>query len=272
MSKSYRRIWLKLHSKYENKARIIFQRTFKEIALTIPFDNMTEENYPIFTSFYVTEESIFNAYVKVYTEVGETHGERTGREINKQINQKDFTFDAFTNEFQKTLIKWLKEFGGQRIVSVKDNYIQYINQLIQRGVNDGKTISQISTDMNKMIKSRNWYRWQSLRIARTETTTAANYSATVASSVSGVLMDKIWISAQDSRTRQPPNSKFDHYDMNNVRVPLDKPFNVSGELLMFAGAPNTVNGANSSGGNVINCRCVNAQLVRRDENGKIMRV
>jgi hypothetical protein len=66
------------------------------------------------------------------------------------------------------------------------------------------------------------------------------------------------------RTRQPPDSTFDHYNMNQIRVPLDKPFNVSGQNLMFPGDPN------GSAGNVINCRCSVAQVARRDADGNIM--
>jgi hypothetical protein len=74
----------------------------------------------------------------------------------------------------------------------------------------------------------------------------------------------VWISALDNRTREP------HYLMNRVKVPLNKPFNVGGENIMFAGAPKTVEGRQTSGGNVINCRCSIAQVVRRDSNGNIM--
>jgi hypothetical protein len=76
-------------------------------------------------------------------------------------------------------------------------------------------------------------------------------------------MDKVWISALDERTRQ---GKFNHLEMNQKRVPLDKPFNVSGEKLMFPGDPK------GSAGNVVNCRCSVAQVVRRDADGNIMRV
>ena len=124
----------------------------------------------------------------------------------------------------------------------------------------------IATDMEKLIKSRNFYRWQALRIARTETTAASNYAATVSSSVSGVLMDKVWVSALDARTRQEPESRFDHYHMNQVRVPLEEAFNVSGEKLMFPGDPK------GSAGNVVNCRCSVAQVVRRDKDGNIIRI
>ena len=55
------------------------------------------------------------------------------------------------------------------------------------------------------------------------------------------------------------------------RVKLEEPFNVNGELIMFVGAPTTKDGSRSSAQNVVNCRCVNAQLVRKDKDGKVIR-
>ena len=263
MIRQYRKQWLKWHNGYERTARIIFQRTFKEIAKDIPFDRMSVGTYKSYLQTHVSKEKIFDSYVKVYSEVGTKHGKRVGVQINKQINQKNFNVDGFLNEFQKTLINFLVTNEGSRITTVRQSYIQFLTQIMTKGIADGKTISIIATDMTRLIKSRNFYRWQALRIARTETTAASNYAATVSSSVSGVLMDKVWISALDERTRQ---GKFNHLEMNQKRVPLDKAFNVSGEKLMFPGDPK------GSGGNVINCRCSVAQVVRRDSDGNIMRI
>ena len=263
MIRQYRKQWLRWHNGYERMARIIFQRTFKEIAKDIPFDRMTVGTYKAYLQTHVSKEKIFESYVKVYSEVGTKHGKRVGVQINKQINEKNFTIDGFLNEFQRTLINFLVNNEGSRITTVRQSYIQYLTQIMTKGIEEGKTMSMISTDMTKLIKSRNFYRWQALRIARTETTAASNYAATVSSSVSGVLMDKVWISALDERTRE---GKFNHLEMNQKRVPLDKPFNVSDEKLMFPGDPK------GSAGNVINCRCSVAQVVRRDVDGNIMRV
>ena len=193
MIRQYRKQWLKWHGSYEKKARIIFQRTFKELARSIPFDIMTEDTYPIYISFHISERVIKEAYLKVYREIGLIHGKRVGRQINKQINQKDYTVDGFTNEFLNNLFRWISKNTGQRIVSVREKYIVFIRDIIARGLENGKTISEIATEMPRIIKSRNFYRWQALRIARTETTTAANYAASVASDVSGVILDKVWI-------------------------------------------------------------------------------
>lgn len=64
-------------------------------------------------------------------------------------------------------------------------------------------------------------------------------------------LTKTWRSQGDSRVRREPKSKFDHLEADGQVVPLDQPFVVSGEQLMWPG--DTSLGA--SLGNVINCRC-----------------
>jgi len=272
MIRQYRKQWLKWHGAYERKAFTIFQRTFKELARSIPFDRMTEDTYPIYISFHVSEQAIKEAYVKVYKEIGMLHGKRVGKQINRQIGQKDYTVEGFSREYLNTLFQWISKNTGQRIVSVREKYIRFIRTIVANGLEEGKSISEMASEMQRIIKSRNFYRWQALRIARTETTTASNYAASVASTVSGVIMDKVWISAMDARTRRPPESVFDHYSMNQKIVPLDKPFDVNGEKIMFPGAPKTPSGNETSAQNIINCRCTFARIVRRDQDGNIIRV
>ena len=144
MIRQYRKQWLRWHRGYERTAAVIFQRTFKDIAKNIPFDRMSVGTYKAYLITYVNKEMIFDSYVKVYEEIGTKHGKRVGRQINKQINQKDFTVDAFLNEFQKTLVKFLVDNEGSRITSVRKSYIQYLTQIISKGVEEGKTLSMIA--------------------------------------------------------------------------------------------------------------------------------
>jgi len=61
---------------------------------------------------------------------------------------------------------------------------------------------------------------------------------------------KSWANQGDSLVRIPPDSKFNHIAAEQT-VALDKPFNVSGQLLRYPG--DTSLGA--SLGNIVNCRC-----------------
>ena len=79
-----------------------------------------------------------------------------------------------------------------------------------------------------------------------------------AGGVSGFAMQKEWISALDSRTRD------DHAGSNGQRRPENTAFNVGGEKLMYPGDPA------GSAGNVINCRCTVAMIPARDNAGNLI--
>ena len=266
--KQFRNQWMKWHGQYEKYTRIAFEMLFKEMARKIPLQLLNENNYESIVNASVNVNDIFKIYKQVYRYIGLIQGKRTGRQINYQIRQiesKDFTLDTFISLFERNVISFLIDNGGLRIRSVRREYVSFINEIIARGINDNKTMLEITTDLDRLFRSRKWYRWQSMRIARTETTTAANLAATTASESSNTVMEKVWISSQDSRTRRPPNSKFDHYDMNGVRVLLDETFDVSGEDMLYPGDPK------GSAGNVINCRCTVGQVPKRDKFGNVIR-
>ena len=259
----YRKRWLRQHAQYERIAYKIFIKDFRDAANNIPFSSLTEDNYLPTTEKILSVEDMAQSYFKVYKEIGLIHGARVGKEINLQL--KDFSLDAFISEFDKRLLSWLFGNSSYRITSVRKTFIAYIQQTMAFGLASGKSMSEIGTELQKLINKPNFYRWQSLRIARTETTAAANYAATTSSKVSGVLMEKVWISSHDARTRRPPHSKYNHFTMNGVRVAEDEKFDVNGDKLLFPGDPK------GAEGNVINCRCSVAQVVKRDSNGNIIR-
>lgn len=259
----YRKRWIRRHGKYEKQAYKIFIGALRDMANNIPFDTLTESNYDIVVSTSIKIEDLQKAYFDVYNSVGKQEGIFVGNNINKQI--KEWTTNAFLSEWDKRLLSWLFENSSYRIVTVQNDYIDFIRLFLTNGINEGKTIQELAKELQLFINKRNFYRYQALRIARTETTAAANYAATVSAGISGVVTDKIWISSQDARTRRPPKSPYNHFVMNGVKVGKDEPFNVSGQELMFPGDPK------GAAGNVINCRCSSAIVPRRDKNGRIIR-
>ena len=263
----YRKRWLRRHSQYENIAYKLLIKGFRDLGNSIPFMFMTADNYEEFLITNLKQEQFINIYYELYKEIGTIHGQRVGREINKQI--KEFTTNAFLAQFERDLLNFLFSDVSYRINEVRRTFLEYLRKEIAVMLVDGQTMSEIATNITKQVNSKNFYRWQALRIARTETTSASNYSAVIAGGVSGVIIDKVWISSTDARTRRPPKSEFNHILMNGVKVPKDEyfevPFKGGFEKVMFAGDPK------ASAGNVINCRCSNALVPRRDENGRIMR-
>lgn len=252
----YRQRWIRRHGRYEKQAYKILMPVFRSLANKIPFNLLSLSNYNDMINGAITQEPLINAYIEIYDTIGKREGEYVGKNINRQIRQieKEWTLSSFLNRWERNLFEWLMRNRMVNIVSVRNEYVRYLQGIISFGIEDGKTLQEISKELQEYINNprktmngQRFYRYQALRIARTETTTAANYAATRSASVSGVATEKVWIAAQDARTRRPPQSNFNHYAMDGVRVPSVDKFYVSGELLDYPGDPN------ASAGNIINC-------------------
>lgn len=259
----FRKYWLKLHRSYEKKAFAIFRKGLRDAANKIPWDNLDELNYIPSIQFNVSEEEIKKAYLKTYTTIGILYGNRVGRGINR--DSKAFTLDNFADAYKKFLQQWLFNNAGLRIQTVRQSLIDYLLKEIANGMDEGLTIREVSARIQKLVNSRKFYRWQALRIARTETTASANYGASVAAEQSDYVLEKVWISSHDARTRRRPDDKYDHYVMEGVVTDEKGVFEVQGDFLRFPGDPL------GSAGNIINCRCATALRPKRDANGRLIR-
>ena len=258
----YRRRWLRLHKAYEKRAFVIFRNSLRESANRIPWEQMDEYNYQTLIEYNINDDKIQKAYFDTYFYVGLLHGNRVGKELNKNI--KAFIPEFFTETFRYFLKLFITDNLGQSITTVRQSFIVYLLEEITKGMDNGLNIRQIARNMQRLVNSRNFYRWQALRIARTETTTAANYAASIAGKETGLVLEKVWLSAQDDRTRRNPRDEYDHLNLNEVRVDEDEAWDDNGTSLMYPGDPN------ADAGSRINCRCSMVQLAKLDSEGNIM--
>lgn len=265
--RTYRNRWLLYHSRYERKGLTIFRKAIKEACKGINFDQLTKVTYETSIRYNVKQEPLNQAFFNLHYTIGLAHGKRIGREINKELRQDEKAFDpiGFEESYRNFVARWLIENAGTNITSVRSGLIDYLLKFISERVEQGININDIGRELQKHVLSRGFYRWQIMRIVTTETTGAANRGALRAGTSSGVLWDKEWISANDSRTRRRPDDQYDHWQMNEKREPKDGKFNVQGDLIEYPGDPK------GQPGNIINCRCAVAVVPRRDSNGKIIR-
>jgi SPP1 gp7 family putative phage head morphogenesis protein len=169
-------------------------------------------------------------------------------------------------EFYNDLVTFIEQYFQSNLLTEAvlpiDNYTrQIIQQIITRGIQNGDGYIKIA----ERLRDAQIPRIRAERIVRTETAKAANVGAVQGAKKSGLVMDKVWISAQDNRTRRIPRDKTDHLHMNGVTVAMDEPFIVSGEPMMQPAQPK------ASAANVINCRCTVGFEPRRDANGRLIR-
>lgn len=245
----------KYRTRSEQLANRIVRKNFSKLINSISYTNMSKATYEALIYGNITVKDIEAMYKEMYLRVGEP--------IYKTIDRKLKTVKLFDeNLFNELINLWLQQNAGQNIVSVHSTFIQKILDTISEGYAQNLSTSDIA----RLLQNHNLFRYQALRIARTETTTITNASTIMAGNSSNLVMDKVWISAQDNRTRRKPRNKFDHLHMNGVTVPYESDFNVSGEMLAFPG--DQTNGeVRTSGGNVINCRCKVALKPRVDADG-----
>lgn len=269
---SYRRQWLRYHNRYELRTFRLFHKSFKKFARNIDFDNMTLVNYVTLIDQAIDEEELLNNIETVNTKIGLLHGKRVGKEFNEQL--KLFTLGDFTSTFIEFIKDWLVANGGWKIELLKRTFRESIVQIIAEGINEGLGINDIARNLQRVVNRRDFYRWQSMRIARTESTAAANRGALQAGKITGFKTNKMWISAQDTRTRRLPEDKFDHLQMHLKQVDISEMFEVPSldkgfELMEYPGDGGTLT-RQTSAGNVINCRCTVAIVPARDRQGRLI--
>lgn len=116
----------------------------------------------------------------------------------------------------------------------------------------GESITQMAKRLKNVSEG---YLSDTVKIARTETTRIQNSARQAVGDEGkrrGFNMWKRWISTDDHRTRE------EHEVANGQEVPIDEPFIISGEKLMFPGDIS----CGASGWNTINCRCTVVNFIK----------
>jgi len=266
--KKYRLKWLRWHKEYERYSTKQLKSVFETWISNIDWENINNKNYKRVIRKSIDIEVLKEAYYNIYSKIGRVHSKRIIKEIER--SKKDFYIDFF-NLYTRQIVEFLRTDGSYRITTVSENFFEYIVDILTNRFEDNITIREASKEIQEVVNKPTFYRWQAERIARTETTSAANRATWIAGETSGFVMEKIWISAQDKRTRRKPSSEYDHFEMNGKTVNYYDKFifnkgDIREESLLY---PGDITG---SAQNIINCRCAIAIIPKRDENGELISI
>lgn len=250
---------------YTKKYSRLFYRLLNKI-----WRNAAKE-YEQSGDFTIKEQDFIDLYKRLYQDVGRKEAEIA---FSKMPQEKD-VFDALATFFNRgtgteaiTFVRnlmgdYFNVFVMQRLANVTLTTREQIISIIQLGFDKGlgareraKLITQSAPEINAV---------RAIRIARTESVTAANKAALLSHEASPYEYEKAWLPVVDKRTR-PSHKAMD----STLFINLWDYFNVAnadGELeeLMCPGD------TNASASNVINCRCVLLFRAKRDENGRLIR-
>jgi len=125
--------------------------------------------------------------------------------------------------------------------------------MVRRGLaqalKNGEGLDQVTERMRRIFQVPKDQTWRAQRIARTETNKVVNLGTLQGYQQSNVVRSKRWLAGFNARDA--------HAAARGQTVPLNEPFIVGGEPLMYPGDPS------GSAGNIINCRCTMTPVVDR---------
>ena len=249
--------WDKLQYKYERKAFRIVNQHIKKILTDIPLNNVSVNTYKYLFEGNITESKIKTMFVELYTVIGVDYSNRIKKSISKEINTKKLSPD---DSLIREILLFLSNEGGLKITSVRNSLINDLIEAVKLEIEARGTVIDLQNVIYQIVsRSQLFYKWQALRIARTETTSASNFSALHSASESEIELTKEWIAVRDDRTR------LDHTFENGQIVDFDAPFQMADGSLL--GYPGDIKAKPSQ---IINCRCTIAFKGKRDADGMLI--
>ena len=210
-------------------------------------------------------ESMLEQYAKV---LADTNAMAVKYINNDMLNVYKTTYGFEAEKFsmsmidntaiKKILTKEANPFAKLSIDNVTDkkNVKSKLRSALTTSILKGESIPEMARRIRGVMENS---LADSIRIARTETTRVENSARMDVGEQGkkmGFSMLKEWVATSDDRTRPA------HADADGQQVPIDEPFIVDGEKLMYPGDISM--GASPS--NVINCRCTMINIIA--DNGK----
>ncbi len=174
--------------------------------------------------------------------------QRAGDELYSEIGQDDPWKMA-----PKSALKFIR--GREKLLeSVGDTAQAQLNTALANGLAKGETTEQLADRVRGVFN--NLQNFEARRIAMTETSATYGFTRNEAMNEAGVEY-KSWLSSHGPTVREAHAAAEEQY--GDAPIPLDEPFVVDGEELMYPGDES------GSPGNVINCHCIQIAVQKPQE-------
>jgi len=250
LKSEYIRQWDRLQRRYEATYTAKFKKALQEQvkAYIKSNDLMKVPSYPMY------------AVLKdLYETVGVAWANRVRLILRQDKARMPMGFNA-------QIVELIRQYYGVDLLNYAEQLTdvsrEYIGMILSRAAAEGLSLNET---VSMLVQSNEFGEMRAGRIARTETTSAANGAAIQYANTSGNVMVKEWIAVNDARTRH------DHRNVDNTVIDIEAPFTVGGVQMQKPGDRNQPNGLPVPASEVVNCRCVLGFRAKRDRNGRIIR-
>ena len=258
-SVKYHKTYLKLHKEYEAYAYPIIKKALDDqTGAVADFVNEdTFDNIELYIQFLVQQKPLYSGLEQIYTKVGVSAATFSYDWIRNSVpkNKKDFIIDFFNAEWYQEMVNYFRLIGGTKVTGIDETTAEKVRNLLANILGQNLSRREQAKLFEETLNDPDFNRARSLVIARTESTTAANFGINMGAESSDYEVQKFWINTKDKRTRRS------HLLMTQDRIAINQPFIVGGIPMMYPGE------VGAPAAEVVNCRCVMATEAIKDADG-----
>lgn len=252
----YHRTYLKLHSEYETYAYPLVKRALDDQIKPV-LRWLNEDNFdalPAYVDYLLSTVPMKEALQPIYETVGVSAARFSYDWVQRSAETKDISF--MSENWLQQIIDWFLMNAGNKIAGITATTIERIRQVIADATALNLSRREQAKYIEETLADPEFNRKRALVIARTESTTAANYGIQLGAESSDYVVEKVWIATMDKRTRRSHKVAG-----MSPAIPINAQFNVGGTLMLFPGDPT------APADEVVNCRCVLMEQAVTDELG-----
>jgi hypothetical protein len=258
-SVKYHKTYLKLHKEYEAYAYPIIKKALDDQTGAVAnfVNEDTFDNIELYIEFLVQQKPLYSGLEKIYTKVGVSAATFSYDWIRNSVpkNKKDFIIDFFNAAWYEEMVNYFRLIGGTKVTGIDDTTRNIVKNLLANILGQNLSRRDQAKLFEETLNDPAFNRARSLVIARTESTTAANFGINMGAESSDYEVQKFWINTKDKRTRPS------HLLMTQDRIALNQPFIVGNVSMMYPGE------VGAPAAEVVNCRCVMATEAIKDADG-----
>jgi hypothetical protein len=234
--------WKRLHANYERYAYRKFKSALDEQVAPVvkhvkSYGGISQE----LASLLITKAPMETAYKDVYIKIGVRQAGSVLTFVNRLGKSIKSGPGFFSETWSKLMSVFYQNYSASRISDVTKTTREKVRQVLDDS--SDLPISQQASYITDTLNDPEFNRNRALMIARTESTTAANYGAQLGGESADYETAKQWMAVEDSRTRP------DHVDADGQVVAMDDTFVVGSVAMMYPGD------VSAPANETINCRC-----------------